>query len=173
MHPGEGLLPLQVHALPEEEKQWQKDRAGNFDNFREDNDVSKRKMAKVFNAASSALASLDSTMNDRRTHWVSAAVLARPHSTCPMLLNFTLRDMPCEAGWSSQCPLVLWISGASRLCYAKVRAVEVHPQAEALNISIEALTWLHDTVSDGVEEQGRYSSGQNDMIRAILTNVAA
>ncbi|KIH56783.1 hypothetical protein ANCDUO_13037 [Ancylostoma duodenale] len=75
---------------------------------------------------------------------------------CPMRLNFTLRNMPCEAGWSSQRPLVLWITDASRLSYAKVRAVEVHHQAKALNISIEAFTWSHETVSRCVEGHCRH-----------------
>ncbi|KIH56782.1 hypothetical protein ANCDUO_13036 [Ancylostoma duodenale] len=68
MHPGEGLLPLRVHALPEEEKQWLTDRAGKFDSYYEDNEASKRKITKVFNAACSALASFNSTMDDHRTH---------------------------------------------------------------------------------------------------------
>ncbi|RCN41055.1 hypothetical protein ANCCAN_13001 [Ancylostoma caninum] len=157
MHPSEGLLPLRVYELPAEERAWLDDRAGKFDSFCEDNAASKRKMSKLFNAACSALAAINSSEDDRHTHWVTATV--RNTATYPVRLEFVLRDMPSEAGWGNQRPRVIWIAGASKLSYAKVRSMEVHPQDKALNVCVEAYTWSHGTISSCVENHGRYIEG--------------
>ncbi|KIH59567.1 hypothetical protein ANCDUO_10193 [Ancylostoma duodenale] len=54
-HPREGLLPLRVHELPEEDKLWVQEKAGQRRGFCEDNDVSKRKMTMVFNCEARAV----------------------------------------------------------------------------------------------------------------------
>ncbi|RCN36664.1 hypothetical protein ANCCAN_17446 [Ancylostoma caninum] len=77
-------------------------------------------------------------------------------STYPARLEFILRDMPCEG---NQRLFVIWIVGASKLSYAKIRPLEVHPQDKALNVSVEAYTWSHGTISSCVENHGRYIEG--------------
>ncbi|KIH52104.1 hypothetical protein ANCDUO_17796 [Ancylostoma duodenale] len=105
-------------------------------------------MSKLSNAACPA----------RHTHWVIATV--RNIATYTMNLEFFLHDMPCKAGWGNQRPLVIWIAEASKLLYANVISVEVHPQHKAFTVSVEAYTWSHDIISRSrVQNRGRYIEG--------------
>ncbi|KAL6735799.1 hypothetical protein Aduo_006206 [Ancylostoma duodenale] len=105
-------------------------------------------MSKLSNAACSA----------RHTHWVIATV--RNIATYTMNLEFFLHDMPCKAGWGNQRSLVIWIAEASKLLYANVISVEVHPQHKAFTVSVEAYTWSHDIISRSrVQNRGRYIEG--------------
>ncbi|VDK66908.1 unnamed protein product, partial [Cylicostephanus goldi] len=74
MHPSEGLLPLKVFRLDPSEYAWLDDRMGKFDSFHDDPKTAKRKMSKLFNVACSALAALDSLVDDKISHWVTATI---------------------------------------------------------------------------------------------------
>ncbi|KAK5964984.1 hypothetical protein GCK32_019208, partial [Trichostrongylus colubriformis] len=60
MHPEEGILPLTVSKIPASDRRWLADRLGAFDNFQRDPAGSKQKVAKIINAACSALAAVNS-----------------------------------------------------------------------------------------------------------------
>ncbi|VDK63544.1 unnamed protein product, partial [Cylicostephanus goldi] len=73
-HPREGMLPLRVSRLGQDDIAWLQDRANQFDNFIIDPTAAKRKMGHLFNAACSGLAAVKSERDDRLARWVHISI---------------------------------------------------------------------------------------------------
>ncbi|CAJ0610543.1 unnamed protein product [Cylicocyclus nassatus] len=154
MHPSEGLLPLKVFRLDPQEYAWLDDRLGKFDSFHEDPQTAKRKMSKLFNVACSALAALDSLVDDKVSHWVTATI---PNLTAyPIRLDFRLENMASEAGWMSNRSISLWVVGASSISRAQIRSVETRAHEKLLIITAQAFPWSHEPIARSITTYGRH-----------------
>ncbi|VDO44238.1 unnamed protein product [Heligmosomoides polygyrus] len=117
--PDEAILPLRVSKLPQPERDFLEDRLGPFRSYAQNRHATRSKMAKVFNAACSALGAINTLHDDRSTRRVTATI---PSMTAhPLRLDFSLLQMSSEAGWTGQRPVHLWIVGASILLRARVQ----------------------------------------------------
>ncbi|KAK6054487.1 hypothetical protein COOONC_08008 [Cooperia oncophora] len=153
MHPEEGMLPLAVFKITAPEVAWFADRLGRFDNYHADPDASKIKLAKICNAACSALAAVNSAEDDRRSHWVVARETTP--TWFPMRLQFTLTDMSSEAGWTSGRHVVLWVAGSDSLIRVKVARVDTHPTQHTLHVVVQAFPWSQQPLTRAMHDLGR------------------
>ncbi|VDK65050.1 unnamed protein product, partial [Cylicostephanus goldi] len=149
MNPDEGVLPLRVDQPDHEEEQWLQDREGDFNSLHENPALAKQKMSNLCNAACSALGAAKRLTDDRQSHWVTATV---PNKFAyPILLQFRLTDMACEAGWTYNRPIALLIGGSPQVSHATVRSVEVRAQEKLLIVTVSAFPWSHNAIARNVE----------------------
>ncbi|XGW28371.1 hypothetical protein V3C99_008276 [Haemonchus contortus] len=141
MHPDEGMLPLEVFRITEEERAFFEDRLGPFNNYVNDPNSSKAKVAKICSAACSALVAVNNADDDRRSHLTDATnVWPR---WFPTRIRFHIHDMPSEAGWGPGRHAVVWVVGSNNLIQVKVVYVEPDTPARRLDVTAEAFRWSH------------------------------
>nr|CDJ83921.1 Protein C05C10.2, isoform b [Haemonchus contortus] len=139
MHPDEGMLPLEVFRITEEERAFFEDRLGPFNNYVNDPNSSKAKVAKICSAACSALVAVNNADDDRRSHLTDATnVWPR---WFPTRIRFHVHDMPSEAGWGPGRHAVVWVVGSNNLIQVKVVHVEPDSPARRLDVTAEAFRW--------------------------------
>lgn len=101
-------------------------------------------MAKVFRAASSALASYATADDDRRIHRVTATI---PNlMDYPVRLEFLLSDMTSEAGWVRHRSAGVIVTDVSSFIRMEVDRVEQLREARQLRITLQAYAWTHQSV---------------------------
>ncbi|WKY05446.1 hypothetical protein Q1695_006008 [Nippostrongylus brasiliensis] len=140
-HPEEGLLPLRVSKLPDDDQAWIQDRQGRFRNYPRNPAVARRRMAQLFNVACSALAALNTLNDDKRTHNLTATVPSL--QAFPVRFDFTIPNMTSECGWTSQRPVYLWIVGAETLCRASIQRAHFSFEERALHVRTIAPAYDH------------------------------
>nr|CDJ96815.1 regulator of nonsense transcripts [Haemonchus contortus] len=153
MHPDEGILPLTVFKISPAEHAWFADRLGRFDNFYRDPVGSKRRLAKICNAACSALAAVNAAGDDKHTHWDVAFVVTPVWH--PLRIQITLRDMASEAGWSTGRHAILWVPGSLNLIKMKVVAVEANSPRKEVRVVLQAFPWSHEPLKRLIHRFGR------------------
>ncbi|KAK5964253.1 hypothetical protein GCK32_020296 [Trichostrongylus colubriformis] len=149
MHPEEGILPLSVDRITQEERDWLSDRLNNFTSYLADKDLARKRLGKICNAACSALAAVNSAEDDRRSHRSEATVVTP--EWFPMRLRVVLSDMTSEAGWTSGRQAVLWIPGASRLIRLKVVDVQAATRDRTLTVVLQAFRWSNNSLTDDID----------------------
>uniref|UniRef100_A0A7I4YU40 DUF4440 domain-containing protein n=1 Tax=Haemonchus contortus TaxID=6289 RepID=A0A7I4YU40_HAECO len=106
MHSDEGMLPLEVFRITEEERAFFEDRLGPFTNYVNGPHASIAKVAKICSAACSALVAVNNADDDRRSHLIDATTVWL--RWFPTRIQFHVHDMPSEAGWGPGRHTVVW-----------------------------------------------------------------
>ncbi|VDP11257.1 unnamed protein product [Heligmosomoides polygyrus] len=127
-----------------------------FDSYTNDRASATATMGKIFNAASSALASYATLEDDRRTHQVTATIPSL--AGYPLRLEFALDDMTSEARWARHRPVGVWIMGAFSFVRMSVDRVERAREERRLRVILETYSWSDESLYRAVMRAGRIAN---------------